>query len=201
MKEKKRRIAIFMMVNPNETDAPSGATEIDGPARFPGSDETYQVFVNGSEKEFNETSPNPMLDAACHEFGHILSGIFKLPGGMTQDPRSLCEFKDACCVGCEATKEQAQRIYTNEKLAWELAKKMRPVDPVSANKALASYQKLVNLAETEEQREMSADHKNHIAEQKRKTKALIASLEDVLGQIDKRLAEIEEEEKKEPVAA
>jgi hypothetical protein len=149
----KRRIAIFLSVDDKVTDEPSGTRRIDEKEnQFPGADETYKVYIHGDdqrEKMFPNVPANEaMLTTAAHEFGHVLSSIFKIPGGMHEDPRQHGEIR-GCCTAHVATPEQKERINRNETLAWEIGRKIVPnLNEDMAKEALDTY--LVAPREVEE---------------------------------------------------
>ena len=106
-----------------------------------GAEQTYRVVVN--EQEAHKINPgiesqDAVLDAAAHELGHVLSQIFNTKA-MLNDPRTKGEFVGMKCEHCEATPDQAARVYANEVEAWKHAEKMRPVDQYSKNKTLKAY--------------------------------------------------------------
>ena len=147
----KKKVGILLIMDPDNTEDSSGACRSDNVKnrvgqsfKLPGTDETYLVFINNCAQDRlkSQTENDAQLDSTAHELGHVLSSIFRIPGGMQDDPRPRKEIDsaNACCIRHGATAEQLKRIQTNELLAWKLAKKIRPqVSPDGIKAALDSY--------------------------------------------------------------
>lgn len=79
------------------------------------------------------------VDSLAHELGHAISSIFNIPGGMNQDPRTCKEILTIQSKLNLFTANQMERIYSNEVLAWELAGKIAPIDPMEKARCLQTY--------------------------------------------------------------
>jgi hypothetical protein len=161
-KRLKKAVAILLYIDTTETNDSSMTARTDirpNNMGFPvveGADEAYAIRVN------NATSPtapgvfnNPsMLNDAAHELGHALSSIFEVPGGMMDDPRTKGEFQNLtgikrvafefglATLTDVATPEQRERILVNEKLAWDIAEKIRPgLNQAERERAYGTYLK------------------------------------------------------------
>jgi hypothetical protein len=144
-----KTIGILVHFDPYDTTHSSGAVRTDNKKnlagtsfKIPNTDETYIVFMNNNPKDnlAGESERDSQLDGLAHELGHVLSSIFRIPGGMQDDPRAKGEFRHMCCAAHAATPKQAEAIFHNEKLAWEIARKIRPeINPESERQALATY--------------------------------------------------------------
>jgi len=144
-----KQVAILMTIDDSPTRGDSCRTRRsdNNPVRptrisVPGADQTYEVIViNDEDRTPTLTKEQQMLDCAAHELGHVLSSIFEVPGGMAEDPRTLGEFVGNRYAYEHPTESQQRRIYQNEKLAWEIGKKIRPeIDEDDMRTSLASYE-------------------------------------------------------------
>jgi hypothetical protein len=129
----RKKVAILFEIDTSDKENSSGTTRLDdkGFGMVPGADETYLVRVNDSFHPGTEGKPNKaaMLDAAAHELGHVLSSVFKVKGGMHEDPRSRLEFQGMHGmdeIEEHATPDQCGRLWANENIAWQIAEKIRP---------------------------------------------------------------------------
>lgn len=146
----KKRVAILLEIDTGDKELSCAAVRTDHPSMkgleafeaCPGVDETYRVFINDSNEPGPQGKPNKkaMLDAAAHEFGHVLSSVFRVPGGMHEDPRSNAEFLNKAVPFFSANKDQATRLYANEVLAWKIAEKIKPdLDQAEKARCLDTY--------------------------------------------------------------
>jgi hypothetical protein len=95
--------------------------------------EAYRVKIGKSTR----TGQDP-LTITAHEIGHILSGVFEVPGGLKDDPRAKGEIH-CNCPRC-ATPDQQRGIWNSEKMAWEIARKITPnLNEQDEKQSLASY--------------------------------------------------------------
>jgi len=147
-----KKIAILMEVDIDEKEISCGTLRADKapvPAimrvQVPGADETYLVFIHDSDesKPIGEGNVQAMVDCAAHEIGHVLSSVFKLPGGMLDDPRGNGELNTPELYN-NPTLQQRQRIWNNEIMAWNIARKVRPqLDEAGVKRALDSYRERI----------------------------------------------------------
>ena len=138
----KKRVVIYMDIDTEREGSSAvgmGNPFPEGVDPLPGV-ESYTVFVNkGSDY-------GDAMDATAHELGHAVSAIFELPGGMKNDPRPQKEFNSRYDQ-VNLTLEQADRIWSNERLAWKIAEKIKPdLDKANAKRALDSYLGMYELA-------------------------------------------------------
>ncbi len=142
-----KKVAILLTIDTSEKEEASATVRLDLPGSehegmgIPGADETYLVRVHDDTTPGPEGKPNKaaMLDSAAHEIGHVLSSVFKMKGGMHEDPRTLGEFHDNRWWN-QASVNQANRVMTNEKLAWDIARKIRPsINEEQIKAALETY--------------------------------------------------------------
>jgi len=143
-----KRVAILMQIDTGDKENPSATTRADvleNGIQVEGADETYMIYVNDSHSPGRPGKPNKqaMLNSAAHELGHVLSSAFKVSGGMHEDPRTMREFVGMGSlheIRVRSTDEQKKRIHSNETLAWELAKKIRPeITDKQAQESLDTY--------------------------------------------------------------
>jgi hypothetical protein len=129
----KKKVVIFMDIDTTKQDSSAVRTGMPSPnmPEVPGV-ESYTVYVRGDDG-FGKP-----IDSAAHELGHMLSSVFELPTGMKNDPRTTGELANN--HGAPRTINQMDRIYSNERLAWKLAEKIKPdLDPEDKQKCLDSY--------------------------------------------------------------
>lgn len=90
----------------------------------------YTVLLNPYDAK------ESMIENAAHELGHVLGRIFKTPAHMN-DPR-VSKSQQEDYYSWDSPYE-AQRKYTSEQEAWELGKKMVPINPRSMKRKLDTY--------------------------------------------------------------
>ena len=142
-----KRVAVMMTIDTGEHEQASGIVrsdrlEGDLHVAFPGADETYMMYVNDDNNVDGPGKPNKarMLDSAAHELGHLLTSVFKVKGGMHEDPRQRGEFRGMFSPEQQSTVNQCERLWGNELLAWKIAEKIRPqLDTKFAAQSLDSY--------------------------------------------------------------
>ena len=142
-----KRVAILLEIDTGDKTNASGTCRSDqaGGPSVPGADETYVVNITDGWHSGLDGKPNKaaMMDSCAHELGHVMSSVFKVKGGMHEDPRQKGEFKHIDSFD-EARRsmsaDQAGRLWHNEELAWELALKIRPeVNREQMQEALDTY--------------------------------------------------------------
>jgi len=149
-----KKVAILLTIDTSKkTKGTSGTARTDDKSliSIPGADETYFVKVCDDMVPGPKGKPNKyaMLTTAAHEIGHVLSSIFKVPGGMHEDPRSTGEITKPAeeMYLDDFTPDMAKRIYSNEILAWNIAKQIRPdLHEDEALAAMETYEPLNDIA-------------------------------------------------------
>lgn len=138
-----KRVAILIQIDAGEQERScfSMRSDTNGGPDISGADETYIVSIHNSSivrthNVFEAPNRDEMLDCAAHEIGHVLSGVFELPGGIKDDPRTGKEITS----WNKPTPEQIQRILASERLAWDIGEKVRPqLNKAGRDKALSTY--------------------------------------------------------------
>lgn len=141
----KKRVLIAIEIDTTNTEASVVADMVDAwPETTPllaelQGTEAYVVKVGGGDTGNGENA----LDSCAHELGHVLSAIFKVPGGMRQDPRTNKEITILDNMLDNYSQNQVIRIWSNEQLAWALAEKIRAIDPLEKARCPQTYMRMV----------------------------------------------------------